>query len=116
MTAHREPQQLGLPCTWKPMSTAPRDATWIVARVEGAQRVLRVHFAQDLSGEEQPAFSGWFYQQGNSFFEAPHLDAWMSERDYALLYQHGLPKAASEPPCLCGPNEGCPKCGSMKAR
>lgn len=44
---------------WQPMSTAPKNATNVeVLTAEGKQLVA--HWAEDLSGEDQPAFSGWF--------------------------------------------------------
>jgi hypothetical protein len=43
---------------WRGMESAPRNAQWI--EVDTGTEIVRAHFAQDLSGEEQPAFSGWF--------------------------------------------------------
>lgn len=44
---------------WRTMDSAPRTTEWIEAW--NGLEIKRVHFAQDLSGEEQPAYSGWFY-------------------------------------------------------
>lgn len=54
---------------WHSMVDAPKNATW----VEGwnGKKVVKMHFAEDLSGEEQPAFSGWFVDCG-SYFGAVH--------------------------------------------
>lgn len=61
---------------WLPMSSAPRNAT----EIEGLMphgTILRVHFAEDLSGEDQPAFSGWFVPGGrNGFREVETPTAW----------------------------------------
>jgi len=38
--------------------------------------VCKVHFAQDLSGEEQPPFSGFFKKSGTIFSEVT-IKAWM---------------------------------------
>lgn len=38
--------------------------------------VHKLHFAQDLSGEEQPAFSGFFRKIGDSYSEVK-IKAWM---------------------------------------
>lgn len=92
----RQPAQLTLPTIWKPMSSAPRDASWIIARVENSQRIVRVHFAEDLSGSEQPAFSGWFIDCGSYFDEAPHLEAWMGEDEYKQLIGEEVIKRAEE--------------------
>lgn len=53
-----------LPDGWEPIATAPRNATWIqVLMTDGTEQ--RAHWAQDLSGEEQPAFRGWFVKAGS---------------------------------------------------
>jgi len=47
----------------RPMSEAPRDSTSLLALVVdefGNRRWTVCHWAQDLSGEEQPPFRGWF--------------------------------------------------------
>lgn len=53
-------RQLELPLRdWQRMFSAPTDCTWIeIECSDGA--IVRAHFAQDLSGEEQPSYSGWF--------------------------------------------------------
>jgi len=52
-----------LPDEWEPIGTAPRNATWIqVLMADGTEH--RAHWGQDLSGEEQPAFRGWFIEVG----------------------------------------------------
>lgn len=43
---------------WRSMETAPKGVTVRVKLVDGKR--LLAHFAQDLSGEEQPPFKGWF--------------------------------------------------------
>lgn len=44
---------------WQPMATAPKDCTWIIVLTEkGVEE--RVHWAEDLTGEEQPPYQGWF--------------------------------------------------------
>jgi hypothetical protein len=40
------------------MSDAPRGRT-VRVKLESGE-ILDAHFAQDLSGEEQPPFQGWF--------------------------------------------------------
>ena len=48
-----------LPDGWGPIATAPKNATWIeVIMSDGT--TLEAHWAQDLSGEDQPPFQGWF--------------------------------------------------------
>lgn len=44
---------------WRAMSSAPKNAKWV--EVDNGVATIRAHFAEDLSGEDQPAFSGWFY-------------------------------------------------------
>jgi hypothetical protein len=47
------------PAGWEPIETAPKNATKILAVYPGGSEVV-VHWAQDLSGEDQPPFEGWF--------------------------------------------------------
>lgn len=48
-----------IPLGFEPMHTAPQNATTILVVMEdGTQQ--EAHWAQDLSGEEQPPFRGWF--------------------------------------------------------
>ncbi len=49
---------------WRSMDRAPKNATWIDVKIEKTQQVFRAHWAQDLSGECQPAFRGWFVKAG----------------------------------------------------
>lgn len=44
---------------WNPMTTAPRDASEVLVLTRDG-RELVAHWADDSSGEEQPAFRGWF--------------------------------------------------------
>ena len=62
---------------WQPISTAPRNATWIIGKFRD-EDVRRIHFAEDLSGSDQPAFSGWFYESGKSFHPCEPI-AWMPD-------------------------------------
>lgn len=49
---------------WRGMTTAPKNSTEVEVRLKDG-RVLVAHWAQDLSGEEQPPFSGWFVYNGS---------------------------------------------------
>lgn len=60
---------------WKPISDAPRNATWINVRMKDGT-VQRAHWASDLSGEEQPPFEGWFVRDGESFRQIAQPMAW----------------------------------------
>jgi hypothetical protein len=53
--------------TWQPIDTAPKDASWIIVLVPSGN-VHRAHWASDLSGEEHPAFQGWFIHRSRTFF------------------------------------------------
>ena len=44
---------------WRPMFCAPVSRCQDVEVWDGT-RIVVSHFAQDLSGEDQPPFSGWF--------------------------------------------------------
>lgn len=48
---------------WQPINTAPKNATWVRVKMRDG-RVLKAHWASDLSGEEQPPFEGWFIDKG----------------------------------------------------
>lgn len=50
---------------WRPIATAPLDSTWIIVLMRNGD-IFRAHFAENLSGEEQPAFSGWFVNCGGT--------------------------------------------------
>lgn len=52
---------------WQPMETATRQGEQVHGWVMGQLRdgtTVRMHWASDLSGEEQPAFRGWFKADG----------------------------------------------------
>lgn len=62
---------------WKPMNTAPKTGEIIVwAKRAGGKGALIAHWAQDLSGSEQPPFIGWFYWTGHGFTEVCEPEAW----------------------------------------
>lgn len=66
--AFREPPPVD---GWRCMHSAPRNATWIIVRNDAGEH--RAHWAEDMSGEEQPAFRGWFREalHGCGFVELP---------------------------------------------
>lgn len=45
---------------WQPISTAPKDATSIQVKMKDGAIHKDVHWASDMSGEDQPMFEGWF--------------------------------------------------------
>lgn len=45
---------------WDPMSNAPASTREIRGRDKDGKILEPMHFACDLSGEDQPAFRGWF--------------------------------------------------------
>jgi hypothetical protein len=50
---------------WRTMESAPKNATWV--EVDTGTRIVRAHWASNLSGEEQPPFEGWFEDKGSYF-------------------------------------------------
>ena len=50
--------------SWQPMNEAPCDGTWVIGKLSDG-RVVVMHWAEDLSGEEQPPFRGWFKSCGS---------------------------------------------------
>ncbi len=51
---------------WNPIATAPKTATSIRVRMKDGTIHEDAHWASDLSGEEQPAFCGWFIPVKNA--------------------------------------------------
>ena len=51
------------PAAWQPIVTAPHTLDWVQGWCPDrpSDPVVRMHWASDLSGEDQPAFQGWFY-------------------------------------------------------
>lgn len=62
---------------WQPMATAPKNATWVEVLLPD-HTVVNAHWAEDMSGEEQPPFRGWFASSASltSFREVPAPIAW----------------------------------------
>jgi len=64
---------------WQPIATAPRNASWMLVRLPNGD-VRRAHWAEDLSGSEQPAFRGWFVATSSvSYGDIPDPTHWMPE-------------------------------------
>ncbi|MEQ1644894.1 MAG: hypothetical protein ABL959_15705 [Pyrinomonadaceae bacterium] len=65
------------PVGWQPIETAPKNASWIRVILPGGQK-LEAHWAQDLSGEEQPPFKGWFrkYEGSSGFSQIAEPIGW----------------------------------------
>lgn len=57
---HKYNRKAGPVREWKPISTAPKNATVIEVRMQDGTVHTEAHWAQDLSGEDQPPFRGWF--------------------------------------------------------
>lgn len=50
---------------WRKIDEAIKwDTNYRWVEVWNGKEIKVAHFAQDLSGEEQPPFSGWFFQVG----------------------------------------------------
>jgi hypothetical protein len=59
----------GVAGEWRPIESAPNNATEVILKVpceknSKGYRTVIGHWAQDLSGEEQPPFRGWFRDTG----------------------------------------------------
>lgn len=61
---------------WKPIATAPRNATKVEVRMSDGTIYKDAHWACDLSGDEQPPFKGWFIPGGDGFIGIPEPEAW----------------------------------------
>jgi hypothetical protein len=73
---------------WRTIATAPRTSSVDIEAWNGRE-VKVVHFAQDLSGEEQPAYSGWFYPVTDSAGRVLYFDQFKNPTYWRpLLSQH----------------------------
>lgn len=62
---------------WLPMWAAKKSAQIeVIVRTSDGSIIQPVHFAQDLSGEEQPPFSGWFRPSGSGYACVENVKAW----------------------------------------
>jgi hypothetical protein len=59
------------PGRWDDLSSAPKDCTNVRGRDADGKLLEPMHWASDLSGEDQPAFHGWFlpYKEGGGFYQ-----------------------------------------------
>lgn len=64
---------------WSSMDYAPRDGSWIVVEIDN--ETIRAHWAEDLSGEEQPPFSGWFAEDGAGSYRQVHPVRWRKDNN-----------------------------------
>jgi hypothetical protein len=53
---------------WLPMESAPKNATWVMVKMKDGEE-LEAHWAQDLSGENQPPFKGWFMKNSHTMIQ-----------------------------------------------
>ena len=53
---------------WRGMASAPKTSIDVELRLASG-KVMVGHWACNLSGEEQPAFVGWFVRTGNYYSE-----------------------------------------------
>lgn len=71
--------------TSKPNENSEECKKYIVVKCDDDELKL-VHYACDKSGEEQPAFEGWFYWTGNYFASIFNINKWYSCPDYCEYY------------------------------
>jgi hypothetical protein len=65
--AQERRRETELPKGWKPMRTAPKGGMHIRCMVADGTIHDDVHWASNLTGEEQPGFQGWFIPIKNGF-------------------------------------------------
>lgn len=53
---------------WQPIDTAKTTGPVEWVDVWNGVAIVRAHFACDDSGEYQPAFRGWFFDAGSTFY------------------------------------------------
>jgi hypothetical protein len=67
--------------TWHPIETAPKDASEFRARMADGTVHEKVHWAEDMSGSEQPPFRGWFRPHpGGGFVQIDEPKEWQPIR------------------------------------
>ena len=60
---------------WLPPKSAPKSGHFI--GLTDKDEIFKIHFAQDLSGEEQPPFSGFYRSEVSCNYEVT-LKGWMA--------------------------------------
>jgi hypothetical protein len=74
-------EQLPLvPAGWYPMAAFPKNCQRVQALMKDGTIHPDVHWASDLSGEEQPAFEGYFIPSGSGFVEIAKPIAWRKKQ------------------------------------
>jgi hypothetical protein len=101
-------EQGGIPAQqtqWQPIETAPKTATEVLLLVprrgKGWPTMMRVvgHWASDTSGEEQPAFRGWFRDDGYGFVELQDAPTHWARLEPQIPERGGaLPSTDRSPP------------------
>lgn len=64
---------------WRSLKSAPKNATWVWGKLASGEQV-KMHWAEDLSGEEQPPFKGWYVRVGEGaagYFSQVEPVAWL---------------------------------------
>ena len=70
----------GAAAGWMPMESAPKDGKEVILRIPARgwpdhyQQIA--HWADDMSGEEQPPFRGWFRNTGYGYAEVADPTGW----------------------------------------
>jgi hypothetical protein len=64
------------PEPWLPMKDAPRNATDVRVKLADGTIHERAHWAEDLSGSDQPPFTGWFIRVGDYFSGITEAVGW----------------------------------------
>lgn len=68
------------PGRWDPMSSAPASTREIRGRDAQGRILEPMHFASDRSGEDQPAFHGWFVPNGGGGYRGVQPVEWQPLR------------------------------------
>ena len=75
MPFREEVPAIDLPAGWMAFETAPKTCKCISVICKDGS-IHRVHYAKDLTGEDQPPFEGWFKDNGNCFAEVTNIIGW----------------------------------------
>lgn len=60
---------------WQPVTTEQHHGKWLGVMMADGE-IVRAHWAQDMSGEEQPPYRGWFERFGTFMREVDAPILW----------------------------------------
>jgi desulfoferrodoxin (superoxide reductase-like protein) len=56
--------RLFMRASWQHVTTEQHNGKWLDVMMSNGE-IIRAHWAQDMSGEEQPPYRGWYREMGS---------------------------------------------------